>query len=135
MNVTPIGINTNTVNLKGRSKSISSPNMSNPSNSTDSFQKSETLDKKKEVSFEGFASEAERMRGELSKLRGVLSETKFNEAEAKAEEEILALARKLEDKDSDASEYMCSWYASFPRSSGISEAGIDGLINAYNQPY
>lgn len=109
MNVAPIGINTNTVNLKGRSKSMNSPNISTSNNSTDSFQKSGGLDKKKAVSFEGFASEVARMRAELTKLEDVLTVTKMREAEAKLEEEILALARRLEDTDSDASSHM-TWY-------------------------
>lgn len=127
MNVAPIGINRNTVNLgAGRSKSL---NMSTPSNSTDTFQKSEGLSKKKAVSFEGFASEVAKIEAKLVRLEDVLTVTKLNEAKAKAEEEILRLANKLKDEDSDAGAFLERRYN---ESYSGSEAILDGLINAMN---
>lgn len=131
MNVAPIGINRNTVNLGGRSKSLNSPNMSTPSNSTDTFQKSEGLSKKKAVSFEGFASEVEKMKAELTRLEDILPLKKFKEAEEKTQEKILSLARKLENEDSDARSYIeAEDFWNTPR---YSNEGFDGLFNAMNQ--
>lgn len=100
MNVTPIGINSNVNNNLGK-KRLNNQSVSLQS-TTDTFQKSEALDKKKAVSFEGLMSEAEKAAAKL-KLRNLDDEAaKIRQALREAEVTAEAKTEKIVEEESSS---------------------------------